>query len=218
MRKLVCAAMLWEPNEHSFDFSTMYDETWVTRLYEGYKRNLTMPFVFWLFTDRNRPLPREIKQFPITGLKSYCALIEPFQYDGPMILTGLDTVITGNIDDLAEYCMDERHQVGLPRDPFFPQTICNGVALIPPGKQHFFSEWDRVQNDMDYLRARSDVTVLDDWFPGRVVSYKGHAKDYGPDGAGIVYFHGREKPHELLDVEWVQEAWRGECHSAILAS
>lgn len=201
---LIVATMLWEPNENSFPFSRMYDESWVEKLYRGFKRHLTVPFEFVCFTDKERTFSEpEIKQEPIEGDLNYGAYIEPFKLNEPMILVGLDTVVTGNVDHLAEYCL-EGGRLAVPRDPFFPQTVCNGVALIPGGSAWVF-EGHEGQNDMDYIRSL-DVAVIDDLWPGEVVSYKGHVKQYGLDGVKICYFHGEQKPHELEE-DWIAREW-----------
>tara|TARA_R100001086_G_scaffold249474_3_gene189321 strand:- start:1156 stop:1749 length:594 start_codon:yes stop_codon:yes gene_type:complete len=197
--------MLWEPNEASLSFSRMYDESWVEKLYRGFKRHLTVPFEFICFTDKERTFSEsEIKQEPIESELNYGAYIEPFKMNEPMILVGLDTVITGNIDHLAEYCL-EGGKLAVPRDPFFPEKVCNGVALIPGGSAWVF-EGHEGQNDMDYIRSL-DVAVIDDIWPGEVVSYKGHVKGYGLDGVKICYFHGEEKPHQLTH-DWIEREWR----------
>jgi hypothetical protein len=38
------ATALWTRNRHSGRFCPGYDETWVERLYRGFRRNLTVPF------------------------------------------------------------------------------------------------------------------------------------------------------------------------------
>lgn len=58
---------------------------------------------------------------------------------------------------------------------------------------------------MDWLR-RQPHAVIDDLFPGQVVSYKGHVMQHGLGDARIVYFHGFEKPHEL-HLEWINRNW-----------
>lgn len=201
---LIVATMLWEPNKHSMAFSRMYDETWVEKLYRGFKRHLTVPFEFICFTDKERTFSEpEIKQEPIESELNYGAYIEPFKMNEPMMLVGLDTVITGNIDHLAKYC-EEASKLAVPRDPFFPETVCNGVALIPGGHGWVYESHEG-QNDMDYIRSLN-VAVIDDLWPGEVVSFKGHVKDYGLEGARIVYFHGEQKPHEL-NLEWIEREW-----------
>jgi hypothetical protein len=50
--------------------------------------------------------------------------------------------------------------------------------------------------------------VIDDLFPGQVVSYKGEVKKHGlTDATRIVYFHGQDKPHELPHVGWIARHW-----------
>jgi hypothetical protein len=205
---LTVAACLWDVNEASLDFSRCYDESWVTKLYRGYARNLTLPFRFVLFTDRVRDLPADIWQERLRSEPpSYGALVEPFRYGVPMILTGLDTIITGNIDHLAQYCLTAK-TIALPRDPYMASRSCNGVALIPEGQQHVYRNW-RGENDMEWLRTQ-DTVFIDDLFPGDVLSYKVHVRSIranDPGDARIVYFHGHPKPHELADLPWIKEHW-----------
>lgn len=120
-----------------------------------------------------------------------------------MILCGLDTVVTGNCDHFAEYCLS-KDKVALPLDPFDNKQVCNGIALAPKGHRYIYEMWNG-ENDMLWLRKMPHV-VLDEIFPGQIVSYKGHVKKHGLGDARIVYFHGHEKPHEIED-EWVKQHW-----------
>lgn len=204
------ACCLWDPNEKTMDFSNMYDERWVERLYRGFARNLTQPFEFVCWSD----IPREFSEPEIQQRRLHAAepdygcLIEPFGTGAPTIICGLDTIVTGNVDHLARYCL-EGERVAVPRDPFHHWTVCNAIALVPAGKEHFWRQMPAGANDMDWLRSKSDeLAVIDDLWPGQVVSWKGQAKHYGPSDARIVYFHGSEKPHELAPgIEWIAEAW-----------
>ena len=125
-----------------------------------------------------------------------------------MILVGLDTVIVGNIDHLATYCL-EKDMIALPRDPYCPERSCNGVALIPEGQHHVYRNWHG-ENDMEWLRQQKHA-FIDDIFPGQVLSYKVDVKkknnDQLPENARIVYFHGDYKPHELTDLPWIKQHW-----------
>lgn len=203
---LTVATMLWNTNKHSQAFSRCYNELWVMRLYCGFARNLTLPFRFVLFTDRPRELAPAVEQMPIaTDPPTYAAYIEPFRLNCPMILVGLDTVIIGNIDGLAQYCLTAS-QVALPRDPFQPSTVCNGVALVPAGNRRIYDEWHG-ENDMEWLRGQREIALIDALFPGQVVSYKGRVREKGLGDARIVYFHGAQKPHELA-LDWINRHWR----------
>lgn len=203
---ITIATLFWDANDASYDFSRSYDELWVTKLYNGFARNLTVPWRFVLFTNRYRELHTNIKQELLRHTPvGYASCIEPYRYGVPMILCGLDTVVTGNCDHLAEYC-HSADKIGLPRDPYRMEQACNGVALVPGGFQSVYRNW-RGENDMEWMRRQPHV-FLDDLFPGQIVSYKGYVKAHGLGDARIVYFHGREKPHELPDVSWIGEHWR----------
>lgn len=200
---LTCAACLWDPTQaRSASYSRCYDEDWARKLYRGFERNLTVPWRFVLFTDRFRKgIPGE--QERLLKPPGYGSMIEPFRLDGPLLIVGLDTVITGNLDQLADYAHTAK-KVALPKAIYRPNTVCNGVAVVPPGSRHIYDAWNG-ENDMQFLRtwhARGEVDVLDDIFPGLAVSYR-----HRQDDARIVFFHGNSKPH-LMDDDWIKEHWK----------
>jgi hypothetical protein len=203
---ITIATLLWDANAASASFSSMYSEAWVEKLYRGFARNLSQPFRFVCFTDRPREFAEPIEQRAISAKSpDYSTCVEPYSLDVPMILCGLDTVITGACDDLAAYCMSAP-VIAAPRDPYAMHQACNGVTLVPGGQaERMWSRFDG-RNDMDWIRANPHV-FIDDIFPGRVVSYKGHIKRAGISGVSIAYFHGKEKPHELSHA-WIRDHWR----------
>jgi hypothetical protein len=207
---ITIATLLWDANEESYPFSRMYNEKWVTRLYDGCARNLQIPWRFVLFTERPRKLPSEIKQERMKAAKpGYGDCIEPYRFGVPMILMGLDTIITGPINHMAQYCLREDVKLALPQDPNQEKGIaCNGVALIPAGHQFIYRNW-KDENDMLYLRKQPHV-LIDDLFPGQVQSFKGHVKANGLGDTRIVYFHGDEKPNQLKSEPWIRKHWLGE--------
>ena len=210
------ATCLWDANELSPDNSRCFDHTWVDKLYRGWRRNLTVPFEFLLFTDRGRPVSNRIQQVRLDADEpDFGSMIEPFKIGGPIIVCGLDTVIVGNVDHLAHYCVRAK-KMALPRDPYQPDRSINAVALVPSGLTHIYREW-RGQNDMDWLR-NFQWAAIDDLFPGQVVSAKYHLRiekqpphrapsDVLPESAKVVYFHGKPKPHELGHLPWIKEHW-----------
>lgn len=217
---ITIACCLWDANASSFSFSRMYDETWVEKLYRGVARNLRQPFRFVCHTD----IAREFSEPAIEQVRlkmdppDYACLLEPLAGNGPVIIMGLDTVITGPIDHLADYARTAE-KVAVPRDPFHPETVCNGVVLAPRGCVEILTRWKRdgwsrgqmIANDMEWFRRMyeaGELAVIDDLWPGEVVSYKGTAKHHGIEGVSIVYFHGSEKPHELASlVDWIGSNW-----------
>ena len=204
---LAIVSLLWDANRNSESFSTCYTEEWVEKLYWGFERNLTREFEFILYTDRQREFTVPVTQYRLPAIApNYGHCILPYRMGRPMILVGLDTIVTGNIDHLADYCMTAE-RFACPRDPYWPERVCNGVALVPAGHEHIGLEWDGA-NDMEWVRKYSPL-VIDDLFPEQVVSFKGHVKQRGLGDARIVYFHGEEKPHQL-DLDWVRQHWNGE--------
>lgn len=202
------AACLWDPNSKSERFSRAYDETWVEKLYRGFKRNLTLPFRFVLFTDRLREFNEPIEQeLLVTKPPDYGCLIEPFILNEPMIVCGLDTVLIKNIDHMARYCLSG-DKIALPRHPSKPDYgSINPVAFVPAGHRRIYDEW-RGENDMEWLRLQDSVSA-DKLWSGQILSLKLHdVRNNGLRAARIVYFHGSFKPHELGHLAWVREHWR----------
>jgi acetyltransferase-like isoleucine patch superfamily enzyme len=187
---------IWDANDESKPFSSMYDESWVEKVYRGAARNLTQPFEFVCFTDKERKFNEPIVQEPfISKNPNYSAIIEGFKFDVPSIIVGLDTIITGNIDHLADYCLDNSNVMALPRDPYAKHRACNGVTLLPAGNKVIF-DTHKGQNDMVWLRTFPHE-FIDDLFPGQVESWKGTVRASGLKDERIVYFHGEGKAHQL---------------------
>ena len=203
------ATLLWKANSKSHGFSSVYDESWVTKLHQGFARNLTVPFRLCLFVDHYRQLDVDATQYmlrrqPIT----YGSCMEVYRLNEPMIVVGLDTIIVRNIDHWAKYALDpQSEKVLVPMDPYRPDRFCNGVQIVPAGFGDFYDAWNG-ENDMDFIRRARDVADIDSVFPGQAISYKVHyapKKDLGR--ARVVYFHGKPKMHQIEDKELL-EHWR----------
>lgn len=202
---LTVCTLFWDANRHSESFSSMYSTEWVERLYRGFASNLTVPWRFVCYTDREREFGWPIEQVRLKSAEpSYADCIQPYEMNVPMILVGLDTVVTGNLDHMAEYCMRAR-EIALPLDPYNRRQVCNGVALVPAGMEHIAKD-HRGENDMEWLRKQPHK-VIDELFPGQVQSFKGHVEANGLGDTRLCYFHGLKKPHELGSVPWVKEHW-----------
>ncbi len=206
---ITIATHLWDPNDQSFSFSRMYDEGWVEKLYRGVARNITQPFRFICWSEKPRwysePIETRLLDDPEPG---YGSCVQLFELGEPMIVMGLDTVITGNIDHLADYCLTAS-KIALPRDPNAPYRACNGICLVPAGMQHIWTNHNG-ENDMAWMR-RQPHEFIDDIFPGAARSFKGGEsvpgiRETGLGDTRIVYFHGFSKPHELDD-DWLKEHW-----------
>jgi len=207
MSGLVVATCLWSANRHTQDFSRGYDEEWANKLYRGFVRNLSVPFQFVVFTDKERKFCDGIDQERLGSPEpDYGSFTEPYRLNEPMILVGLDTIVVGNIDHMAEYCLTA-YKIALPRDPYQPDRSINGVALVPAGWRKIFDDW-RGENDMEWLRT-FPWKPIDHLFPGEVLSVKAHRlRDVGIGKAKIVYTHGKPKPPDLMKFDWARENWK----------
>lgn len=213
MLHVVCC--LWDPNDNSKEFSRCYDESWVEKLYRGFARNLTRPFRFVCFTDRERSFCSGVEQERLAAkVPHYGCLIEPFRLNEPTIICGLDTVVVRNIDHMADYCLtaDRVASVGHPSNKT-KWGFINPVVFVPAGHRRIFDEWDGESNDMDYLNVRGrrgEFNDTADIWPGQLLSLKLHNVVLGndaPPDARIIYFHGRSKPHEFGDAGWITKHW-----------
>lgn len=206
MGGLIVSTVLWDPNVKSQHFSRAYNEQWALKLFNGFGRNLTIPHTPVLFTDRRRKLPPHIQQIVLKdlGRNGYGDCVRPFVLNEPMIFAGLDTVITGNCDKLARYCL-ESDRIALPKHPYEDYSI-NGVVLTPKGQRKIFDDW-RGENDMKWMR-QFPHNQIDTLWPGRVLSYKAHVcgKQWSNKTA-IVYFHGAPKPPQLQNEDFVRRNW-----------
>lgn len=200
------ATCFWTANEHSQPFSRCYTEEWVSKLYRGFKRNLSLRFRFVVFTDKERKFCAGVEQERLTSpTPDYGSFTEPYRLNEPMILVGLDTVIVGNLDHFWNYCFTA-DKIALCRDPYQPERSINGVALVPAGQRHIWDNW-RGENDMEWLRQH-EWTPIDDLWPGHCLSLKFHdVRRKGLQGARIIYFHGKPKMHDLPELPWIREHW-----------
>lgn len=205
--------MLWEPNERSKSFSRGFDERYVENLFRAVQRNLTLPFRFVCFTDRPRKFIKGIEQEAITSadVPWFGCLTERFRLNVPMITTGLDIIITGNIDALGKHCLTA-DKIAAPRTLYEPSKMCSGCLLVPQGNRWIYDDWaaDGSQvNDLKWLRQHvTDFEWIDDLFPRQVIYYRWmmmhNAKQLGD--ARMVFFAGSPKPHELPN-DWVRRNW-----------
>ena len=205
---ITICSLLWEPNEHSHEFSRAYDETWAVRLFNGFRRNLKqVPYRCVLYTDRERDLPKNIEQVvqPDLGVNGYGDCIRPFEMNVPMILVGLDTLVIGNIDKLARWCIEHPGELALPKHPHEDWSI-NGVTLWGGHNRSIFDDW-RGENDMDWIRTFPHTRIEALW-PGKVISYRAHFRPNGPGKARVIFFHGRMKFNELMEDQYIRQHWR----------
>lgn len=129
---------------------------------------------------------------------------------GRIVFADLDSVVVGDLSDLARYAgsfamlsdflRPERPASGVmawDADGAEARAIWEAFVRDPEGHMHAC----RGGGDQQFLRSvvGDDVDRLQALYPDQIVSYKVHCKDGLPEGARLVCAHGRPKP---WDAEW----------------
>ena len=208
----------------------IYNEEWVDRLYRGISRNYNDTFEFICLVDKNYKFKEDIKDVRFKrsvdqyGWMSLMEMYRPDLCTGKRFTVGLDTIITGPLDDIFEY----EAKIAVCSDPIFPKTICNAVTICDDEFcEEFWNSWindeyNKIQNNKLVIGERQvpsemvllrnlygDSPRIDSIFKSRILSYKIHIQQ-NPErikDSSIIYFHGQPKPHQVLGAQWVQENW-----------
>ena len=181
---------------------TMYDWTYVDRLYNSLCRNLTPEVRLHVFTESNRHVPKpyvrhDIEEWDrIRGPKSswwYKIQLFNEQHDiGQMLYFDLDTVIVGNIDWLWQV---DRHRLWAARDFKYLMkssrwTANSSVMWFDPHRfRRIYREFDHIEilsprcrwhGDQDYIteKAANDIAY---YSTDRILSYRWQVAEGGYD-------------------------------------
>ena len=214
----------------------LYGSEYVHRLYDGLRRNTTLPFRFICFTDDPSGLRDDIEHRPLLNpdvigwwhkswlFSDECGLTDQVVY------MDLDTVITGNVDEMLAW----RGEFIIAANPASrsrnPKAGNIGAMLMGwrGGMDYGRDTWGRVLRGGPSLYGNQAHTgdqrlmglhppdggfrFWQDECPGaRIVSYKADIRANGnalPDDVAVVCFHGTPRPHEVADLPWMQEHWR----------
>lgn len=206
-----------------------YPSEYVNKLFKGIQRNTTKEFSFTCFTEVSTGIIYpEIKIQPLphyTGdWYSKIGLYNQDLYlpDDQVFYFDLDTVITGDLDEIFSYKGDFM----ILRDPYNKNLFGSGLmSWRPTAVNHMWANYTN-----GYKHSRGDQAwpeeqypTADIWqeaYPEKVISYKIHIVGKGRinnnnwpkhggslDTASIVYFHGKPKPHEVRELNWMKESW-----------
>ena len=77
-----------------------YDASWVEKLHNSVKRNISIPFKFICLSDCEVPCDRIELDMTDDGFWSKMQLFKPGQFIGPVLYIDLDTVVCNTIDDI----------------------------------------------------------------------------------------------------------------------
>lgn len=197
-------------------WGTKYNAQYVNNLSAMVSRNLSMAHRFICYTDDPTGLDKgiEVKGLPgnVTGWwnKLYIFLNEKHR----CLYLDLDTVITGNLDEMAGY----NGSFAALRDFTRPDGLGSGVMMwngdhsdiwfkwLQAGKPTKISGSDTIGDQAWIERMRPKADRLQDLYQQAIYSYKMHCRGWPPNGAKIVCFHGEPRPHEVTR-GWIGMFW-----------
>ena len=198
--KVKIVTALFDGRQTDVPHSTgIYNAAYVDKLYRGIKRNLTIPFEFICLVDMNYKFEEDIKAVRFKrsvdqyGWMSLMEMYRPDLCEGIRFTIGLDTIITGPIDDIVTSSVSK---FAACTDPMYPEKICNAVTLSTPEFcEEFWGMWEGnetklipesklilenvapVPSEMVLMRKYyGDSPRIDKVFPNKILSYKVHVK------------------------------------------
>lgn len=204
-------------------WGTLYSAEYVNILYAMLKRNLTIPFELICFTDDATDIDSnvKIKFLPENNLKGWWNKMYLFSEDtglsGHVFYLDLDTMITGNIDDIVSFkdsklkilskgAMQETEEHRKQFDGDYGSGLMSWTHELARGIWEVFKMNQHAMNqlpgDQDFLKAiipKSSIEFFQDIFPDQIYSYKYQCYENGlPETAKIVCFHGVPNPKEAI--------------------
>lgn len=194
-------------------WGTKYGSEYVNRLFFALKRHTNIPFTFHCFTEKPEKINPGviIHPLPYEGLDGWWNKLYLFskeiKIDGRIFYIDLDTIVTGNVDQIISYDKDfvvlrdfftglasgiktndyvgsglmsfEAHKHSHMWDEFMidPQGIINSI------KPHGDQVW--------VMRKQLERVYWQDLFPNQIVSFKVHCREGLPADARIICYHGK---------------------------
>lgn len=173
--------------------SREYDDDYVEHLRAGIEKYSELPFKCL------EP------KYDWPGWWCKMALFAPDEVTGDLLYFDLDTIITGDLSDIASVgCFT------MLSDFYHPERLASGMMFLPErDRSAVWDEWIKSPDKiMANYRGWGDGGFLNDvcpnaarWqdlLPGQVVSYKAHVKKgLATKDARVVCFHGQPRPRAL---------------------
>lgn len=163
-----------------------------------------------------------VETLPLTeNLPGKYSMLEVFRLKGPVLVTGLDTILLRNLDHLFDVVEDSdantfwaMHSFGRRRQ------YANGIMGWSGDWAKLITKYpapnpQRYRLEMEYtfwklMVERANVRMFNSHV--EILSYKKHVRDSGleaaPESAGILMFHGQPRPQDVA-VPWIQELYWG---------
>lgn len=207
-----------------------YSSEYANRLYNGIKRNCTLPFELHCFTDDKIGINKDI----ITHDLPYSTTIAswwnklwlfsdevPFKKDERVFYIDLDTLITGNIDYLlmnntGELVMLQDFYWGLAKTATQSASgiMSWNIGRLPHIWNSFIADPEKAvqsvhpHGDQVFIGniVKNEVKYWQDLCPEQIVSFKVHCRQGLPQNAKIVCFHGEPSIPDAANKSW--KSWK----------
>lgn len=181
----------------------------VLSLQDQVRRNTTVPHEFVCYSDVEIPGVQTVPL--VTDWPGWWAVPEVFRQQGPTVITGLDTIVCGNIDKLFGIAMESSPDEFWMIRAFNPRRndYASGVMAYNGDFSCVYKQFDlkRAQEqhgrggEQEHTKAvlRSKgvkIKALQDHFPG-IYSYKRHCRHRVPANCRIMVFHGQPRPWDV---------------------
>lgn len=207
-----------------------YDATWVEKLQNSVARNLSIPHRFVCLSDVDVPCER-IPLEPVGGAKEpgWWAKLQLFKtglFAGPVLYFDLDTVITGNLDELVTIITSQNDFL-MEHDSHF--NISSSAILYWNGDySNIYQEYikdpayyedkysianqgaDRQVGDQAVIASMAQHRYINEvcpkqWF--HIVSKQDHRVDLSETKV-LIFRKAKQKPSTMPDHPLVQQHWK----------
>ena len=200
-----------------------YAADWVERLQRGVARHLAAKHRFVCLSDVAVPCERIPLATDWPGWWAKCELFAPGLFTGRVLYFDLDTLIVGSLDKIASY----PHKFTMAHEFYRPHLLCS-TAMAWDGDYSFI--WRAAHEMTPERRARydkwegdriGDQALIEDCMAGRhvdtfrdlfgdrsIASWKVHCRGGLRGDEAAVAFHGARKMPDLLNIEWIRDAWQ----------
>ncbi len=201
----------------------LYGADYVNKLYAMVARNLTAGTEgkFVCFTDDDTDIRQEIHCLPLpNGVRGWWGQLYPFapgqfEHRDRVLYFDLDTVIIGDLDDIAAYDGEFVILRDFLREDGWQASV---MAWKAGFGAEIWQRWNREgrpeiphtpttfgpQSWIEKVVPKADL--WQDLYPGKFVSFKRDCIPYPPEGSSVCVFHGEPKPHNC-GRSWVEAMW-----------
>lgn len=207
-------------------FGNKYGPIYVNRLFYAVKRNLTLPFNFFCFTEKPGGIHKDVNiiPLPMKNIDGWWHKLYMFSennpIDGRIFYLDLDTLVTGNLNEIASCAkgfivLHDFFRIRMPNNKdkfgFGRDAVGSGVLSWESGKHtHIWETFAKnpkkaVQSlhphgDQKWIeRHQKERLYWQDLFPNQVVSFKVHCRSGLPKNARIVCYHGKPGIEESIN-------------------